>query len=243
MWDAAVRAYSLPNSIGKLSIKRLYLQKCVPFCSGGNVNAAGKVGAGIGSANGIDKSKVETTNISGGRVTATGYNNAAGIGAGNYNSFDENNITGGGITATSGHNASGIGNGTSFDGDAGVITITGVDKMQFPDDSMGYKFGSATEGKELPKEITDAATSIRRRPISKIRPVPDRARPRPCAMIAVKCFPPTKSLPLTTTMGRGQWKRLLLVPRMVWSGESAAVAGAMLKSGSSSLSIMTGTTV
>ena len=79
-------------------------------------------GAGIGSGNGTT---CGTIIINGGRITATGNSDCAGIGGGNYPGRDNGTvvINGGDVTATGRDFAAGIGGGES--GNGGVITING----------------------------------------------------------------------------------------------------------------------
>lgn len=90
----------------------------------GSLEAIGQMGgAGIGGGNGGNCGNIV---IESGSITATGGNNAAGIGSGNGsgNSSSCGNITisGGTVKATGGNNAAGIGTGDN--GTCGSITIT-----------------------------------------------------------------------------------------------------------------------
>ena len=84
-------------------------------------------GAGIGGAGYSGPVHGGTINIHGGKITATGYYNASGIGSGDRGTFDSITIYGGTITATGG-NASGIGTGYQDENNPltpGPITIYG----------------------------------------------------------------------------------------------------------------------
>lgn len=63
--------------------------------------------------------------IDGADVTASGGGSAAGIGSGSYGEAGDITITGSDVTATGGYNGAGI--GTGFNGTAGDITITDSD--------------------------------------------------------------------------------------------------------------------
>ena len=87
-----------------------------------NASSNGK-GAGIGSGYGPSVSTAGNINIQGGNITATGGENAAGIGSNYNNSCGNITISGGTINATGGNGAAGIGSG-AYHSSCGTINIT-----------------------------------------------------------------------------------------------------------------------
>ena len=100
-----------------------------------NVKAAGIGGCCVDATSGIQKEQGScgTIVIEGGTITATGGENAAGIGCGNGSDCDGVTIKGGTVTATGGSTAAGIGSAQtkSSCGDilisGGTVTATGGD--------------------------------------------------------------------------------------------------------------------
>ena len=92
----------------------------------GSLEAIGQMGgAGIGGCNGENGENWGNCGnivIESGSITATGGNNAAGIGSGYRSSCGNILISGGTVKATGGNNAAGIGTGDN--GTCGTITIT-----------------------------------------------------------------------------------------------------------------------
>ena len=88
----------------------------------GSLNVSSNGGAGIGAG---ESTPIHCGNIviNGGNITATGGDNSAGIGGGNYGQCGNIRITGGYVIATGGKSAAGIGAGC--DGPCGTITIDG----------------------------------------------------------------------------------------------------------------------
>ena len=90
----------------------------------------GDCSAGIGSGKCYNGEcyNGENITITGGTVTATGGENGAGIGGGDYGSGENITITGGTVTAAGGYYGAGIGGGSGGSGSGGSgknITITG----------------------------------------------------------------------------------------------------------------------
>ena len=91
-----------------------------------NVKAAGIGGCCVDATSGIQKEEGScgTIVIEGGTITATGGENAAGIGCGNGSDCDGVTIKGGTVTATGGENAAGIGSAQT-ESSCGDILISG----------------------------------------------------------------------------------------------------------------------
>ena len=99
-------------------------------------------GAGIGGGlEGDYEISCGNIEIQGGDITATGGNNAAGIGSGGYASCGTITISGGTVSATGGEQAAGIGSGTTG-ASCGAITIT-----------TGVTQVTATKGENAPNSI------------------------------------------------------------------------------------------
>ena len=93
----------------------------------GQAAGTGKlIATGFGYAagiGGVDRGAGGTVTINGGQVTATGFNYAAGIGGGNEGAGGTVTINGGNVTANGGNSAAGIGGGNG--GAGGTVTING----------------------------------------------------------------------------------------------------------------------
>ena len=121
----------------------------------GSLEAIGQMcGAGIGGCkeeNGENWGNCGNIVIESGSITATGGNNAAGIGSGYSSSCGNITISGGTVKATGGNNAAGIGTGDN--GTCGSITITNgvkeviAKKGTNADCSIGKGNGNSSCGK------------------------------------------------------------------------------------------------
>ncbi|MDR2361100.1 MAG: hypothetical protein LBD85_07515, partial [Oscillospiraceae bacterium] len=104
---------------------------------GGNVEAEGWVGAGIGGGtkSGTTTGSGGTITITGGTVTAKGSERGAGIGGGPGAAGDKITITGGTVTATGGDRGAGIGGGQY--GFGGTIEISGSNTVVYAKGGAG----------------------------------------------------------------------------------------------------------
>ena len=100
--------------------------KTLTILGDGSLNASSNgYATGIGCCYGYDRGDCGNIVITGGTITATGGDYAAGIGGGNNNKCGDITISGGNVTAYGGSSCSGIGAGFQSVAECGDITISG----------------------------------------------------------------------------------------------------------------------